>query len=109
MYQHATFREFEHYATGIPADALARRLRCTSSTVTAWLSGRRAPPWWAAELLRLQEMERLDMARQMGYSKVLPRLGLVRGQVIEMAQPRSRLAHVTKTVTEMPPPGVLRA
>lgn len=109
MYKHATFREFDHYASGIPADALARRLRCTSATITAWRSGKRSPPWWAAELLRLQEAEALELARQMGYAKALPRLGVVRGQVIQMARPRSRLAHITKTVTEMPPPGLLRA
>lgn len=92
MYKHATFREFEHYAQGVPTDALARRLRCTSATISAWISGRRAPPWWVPELLRLQEMERADMARQMGYAKALPRLGVVRGEVIDMQRRRAQQA-----------------
>lgn len=90
MYKHATFREFEHYAQGVPTDALARRLRCTGATISAWLSGRRAPPWWVPELLRLQEMERDDMARQMGYAKALPRLGVVRGEVIDLQRRRTQ-------------------
>jgi len=110
MYQHATFREFDHYAAGIPSAALARRLRCTSATIAAWRSGRRPPPWWAAELLRLQEMEALDLARQMGYAKALPRLGIVRGEVIDFPSRRPPPAPAQLvSVTPLPEPGMLQA
>lgn len=90
--QHANFNEFSYYALGLPADALARRLRCTPATARAWQSGQRPVPWWAVNVLRLDKIEREEMARQMGYAHSLPRLGLVRGEVIRfptlVARPR---------------------
>lgn len=81
--QHASFHEFEHYARGYPASALARRLRCKPSTVHAWASGKRPPPWWTVAVLRLDSIEREEMARQMGYAHLLPKLGIVRGAVVQ--------------------------
>lgn len=103
--QHATFHEFEHYARGLPASALARRLRCQPSTVHAWSTGKRPPPWWTVAVLRLDAMERDDMARQMGYAKALSALGVVRGQVIDFsarrAMPAQRLAIPTETQSDL--------
>lgn len=77
--QHANFHEFQHYASGLPPDALARFLRCSTTTARAWLAGKRPAPWWAVAVLRLDALEREEMARQMGYARLLPRLGIVRG------------------------------
>lgn len=87
--QHANPREFQHYASGLPTAALARYLRCSTATARAWASGKRPPPWWAVAVLRLDALEREEMARQMGYARMLPRLGVVRGDVIDMHRPRS--------------------
>jgi hypothetical protein len=81
--QHANPREFQHYASGLPTAALARYLRCSIATARAWASGKRPPPWWAVAVLRLDALEREEMARQMGYARMLPRLGIVRGEVID--------------------------
>ncbi|WP_454766453.1 hypothetical protein [Cupriavidus campinensis] len=87
--QHANFLEFQHYASGLPPAALARFLRCSTATARAWASGKRPAPWWAVHVLRLDKLERDEMARQMGYAHMLPKLGIVRGQVIDMFRPRA--------------------
>lgn len=106
--QHANPREFQHYASGLPTAALARYLRCSTATARAWASGKRPPPWWAVAVLRLDALEREEMARQMGYSRMLPRLGIVRAGIIQFpTRPRSQPA-----ASPCPPtilPGLLQA
>ncbi|MBY4945072.1 hypothetical protein K6V92_00340 [Cupriavidus respiraculi] len=97
--QHANTLEFRHYAQGLPDSALARFLRCTPATARAWRSGKRAPPWWTVAVLRLDAIEREEMARQMGYAHVLPRLGLVRGEVIEMRARRQKKSPAERRAT----------
>ncbi|NUO87676.1 MAG: hypothetical protein HOQ37_16405 [Cupriavidus sp.] len=111
--QHANPLEFQHWARSIPPEYLARYLRCTPATARAWLSGKRPAPWWTVNVLRLDKLERDEMARQMGYAHLLPKLGIVRGDVIQFPArrpaPTPRPAPVTQSVTEMPLPGELRA
>lgn len=95
--QHANPLEFAHWARGIPPEYLARHLRCTPATARAWQSGKRPAPWWAVHVLRLDKFERDEMARQMGYAHLLPRLGIVRGQVIEMRRPVAAIVPRTHT------------
>ncbi|MFJ1251897.1 hypothetical protein [Cupriavidus sp. CuC1] len=107
--EYANLAELEYYTRGLPLDALARKLRCTPDTARAWLTGARPAPWWTVPVVRLNHLESVELARQMGYAKALPRLGLVRGQVIELHRPKPSPAPVTENVTEMPAPGELRA
>lgn len=99
--QHANFHEFQHYASGLPPDALARFLRCSTTTARAWLAGKRPAPWWAVAVLRLDAMEREEMARQMGYARLLPRLGVVRGDVIQLHRPRHTAPATPRAVEQM--------
>jgi len=103
--QHANFHEFQHYASGLPPATLARYLRCSTTTARAWQAGKRPAPWWAVAVLRLDALEREEMARQMGYARLLPRLGIVRGDVIDLRThraTRTRPAPVYPTDTTSP-------
>jgi hypothetical protein len=63
-YAHAN--ELQFYGQGIPLKELAKRLRRSEKSVTAWLNGDRKVPYWVPELLRLQRMEHMERMRQMG-------------------------------------------
>lgn len=82
--------ELAHYAMGIPLDQLARTLRRDERTVRDWLSGKTRVPWWVPEYMRLRQMEQADIRRQMNMSALGPRLGVVRGEVIELAVRRPK-------------------
>jgi hypothetical protein len=58
--------ELHFHASGIPIKELAKRLRRSEKSVTAWLNGDRKMPYWVPELIRLQRMEHLERMRQMG-------------------------------------------
>jgi hypothetical protein len=62
---------------------LARQLRRSEKIVKMWADGKQPVPWWVIEILRLREMRRQEMARQMTHYKHHARLGVVRGSVIE--------------------------
>ena len=70
---------------------LARALKRSEKSVRDWLSGRARVPWWVPEIMRLQQMEHNDTARQITGRQVGARLGLVAasGSVID-AGPRLR-------------------
>lgn len=110
--QHANPLEFAHWARGIPPEYLARHLRCTPATARAWQSGKRPAPWWAVHVLRLDKIERDEMARQMGYAHLLPKLGIVSGDVIAFRprrpQPKPAPAQPA-SVTALPEPGQMQA
>lgn len=82
--RYANPSEFQHYASGIPISDLARRLRVTQTTIRAWLDCTRFTPWWATEVLRLQQMEFLERMRQMNMMQYKSRLGVVAGHVIRL-------------------------
>ena len=82
--------EFQHYAMGVPLDVLARRLRRNERTVRDWLNCRARVPWWVPELMRLQHMEAVERHRQMGFGRLRKQLGVVRGDVIELASARPK-------------------
>ena len=82
--------ELAHYAMGIPLDQLARTLRRDERTVRDWLSGKTRVPWWVPEYMRQRQMEQADIRRQMHMSSLGPRLGIVRGNVIELAARRPK-------------------
>jgi len=46
--KHANFDELSYNAVGLPADALARSLRCTRAIARAWQSGQQPAQWWWA-------------------------------------------------------------
>ncbi|SOZ07299.1 conserved hypothetical protein [Cupriavidus taiwanensis] len=109
--QHANPLEFAHWARGIPPKYLARHLRCTPATARAWQSGKRPAPWWAVHVLRLDKLERDEMARQMGYAHLLPKLGIVSGDVIQFRPRSQRRPAPAKpaSVTPLPEPGQMQA
>jgi len=78
--------ELAYYAMGRSTADLARELRRDERTVRDWMSGRTRVPWWVPELLRLRRMEHNDVLRQMNIAR-LPRLGVVRDNIIELARP----------------------
>ena len=82
--------EFAHYALGIPLADLARTLRRDERTVRDWLSAKQRVPWWVPEYMRLRQMEQADIRRQMNMTALAPRLGIVRGNVIELATRRPK-------------------
>jgi len=82
--------EFAHYALGIPLADLARTLRRDERTVRDWLSAKQRVPWWVPEYMRLRQMEQADIRRQMNMTALGPRLGIVRGNVIELAVRRPK-------------------
>lgn len=82
--------ELAHYALGIPLADLARILRRDERTVRDWLSGKQRVPWWVPEYMRLRRMESVDRLRQMNMASAGPRLGIVRGDVIELAARRQK-------------------
>ncbi len=82
--------EFAHYSLGIPLPDLARTLRRDERTVRDWLSAKQRVPWWVPEYMRLRQMEQADIRRQMNMTALGPRLGVVRGAVIELAVRRPK-------------------
>lgn len=56
---------------------LAKALKRSERTVRDWLSGAAKVPWWVPEIMRLQQMEHYDTARQITGRKTLARLGVV--------------------------------
>jgi len=111
--QYAIPSEFAHWARSIPPEYLARYLRVTPATARAWQSGKRPAPWWTVHVLRLDKLERDEMARQMGYAHLLPKLGIVSGDVIEFRarrrpEPAAKPAHPA-SVTQLPEPGQMQA
>ena len=75
---------------GIPLPDLARTLRRDERTVRDWLSAKQRVPWWVPEYMRLRQMEQADIRRQMNMTSLGPRLGIVRGNVIELAVRRPK-------------------
>jgi hypothetical protein len=74
--------EFVHYTRGIPDEYLAKDYRRSIATIKAWKTGKEPVPFWVPELARLRDMELRHRARQMGYSKLPARLGVVTGAQI---------------------------
>ncbi|MGK5052325.1 hypothetical protein [Janthinobacterium sp. RB2P8] len=73
---------------GIPLGQLARTLRRDERTVRDWLSGKTRVPWWVPEYMR---------QRQMNMTALGPRLGVVRGAVIELATRRPKKSRKLQT------------
>lgn len=82
--------EFAHYAMGIPLSDLARILRRDERTIRDWLSAKQRLPWWVPEYMRLRHMEQAEIRRQMNMAALPSRLGIVRGEVIELAVHRPK-------------------
>ena len=81
--------ELVYYAQGITVKDLAKRLRRSERTLRNWMTHREKMPWWAPEILRLQQMEHREMMRQMGIRPAAKQLGLVSGTVFQF-KPRSK-------------------
>ncbi|WP_308921167.1 hypothetical protein [Janthinobacterium sp. J1-1] len=77
---------------GIPLADLARILRRDERTVRDWLSAKQRVPWWVPQYMRLRHMERAERFRQMGFSSTHAKLGIVRGDVIVLAERRPKKA-----------------
>ena len=56
--------EFRYYCRGLPTRTIARMVRRTERTVRDWIKGHRPTPAWAVELVKLRELERKDVLRQ---------------------------------------------
>jgi hypothetical protein len=83
--RYANPNEFKAYAIGKSVQDLARQLRRSERSITNWLSGNHKIPWYAPELLRLQQLENNLILQQMGIKKPL---GIVNtsGQVVPFAR-----------------------
>lgn len=81
--------EFQHYALGMSLAQLARTLRRDERTVRDWLTVKTKLPWWVPELMRLRAMEAAAIRRQMNVASD-PRLGVVAGDVIVLAERRPK-------------------
>jgi hypothetical protein len=57
--------EFRYYCRGLPTRTIARMVRRTERTVRDWIKGHRPTPAWAVELVRLRELERHELLRQL--------------------------------------------
>ena len=75
---------------GMPVVDLARTLRRDERTVRDWLSGKQRMPCWVPEYMRLRQMEQAGIRRQMNMTALGPRLGIVRGDVVELAVRRPK-------------------
>lgn len=82
--------EFAHYAMGIPLADLARMLRRDQRTVRDWLTTKQRVPWWVPELMRLRQIEADLRHRQMFWASLPPKMGVVKGAVIELATVRPK-------------------
>lgn len=69
--------EFRHYAQGIPVKILAKRLRRSERSIKEWLAGTRKIPYWVPEIIRLWNIERDEMMRQMNLPGMRTALGVV--------------------------------
>lgn len=86
----------KQYTLGMQTEAICKRLKRSKKTVLAWRNGDRKMPWWVPELLRLQNLERNLILKQMGMS---PPLGIVKGQIIDLHRKKTVL-HGAETVRE---------
>ena len=98
--------ELRHYSQGLPVKIIAKKLKRSEKSVTAWLNGDRKIPFWVPELLRLWHMERDLTMRQMGFGDQKAKLGLVTGEVIQFTRPRSvdNLNNARLTASALPIP-----
>src|SRR5450830_650417 len=80
--------EFAYYVQGVPVKDVARRLRRSERSVRNWLDGKEKLPWWIPELLRLQQFESEQRARQMNMTPVRKQHGIVGADVIEFSAPK---------------------
>jgi hypothetical protein len=65
-------------------------LKDLARTVRDWLSAKQRVPWWVPEYMRRRQMEQADIRRQMNMTALGPRLGVVPGDVIELATRRPK-------------------
>lgn len=77
--------ELQHYAQGIPLEALSRELRRDKRTVRAWLTGRQRVPFWVPELMRLRQFEAWERHRQMGMRTPLASVTDIRSRCRSMS------------------------
>ena len=76
----AAMRHYAMWYGSVPA--LAKALKRSERSVRNWLSGKAKVPWWVPEIMRLQQMEHNDTARQITGRLVGVRLGIVAGGTV---------------------------
>jgi len=89
-------QEFIFYCRGKPIEIIAKRLKRSTKTIERYISGKTKIPWWINEYLRMADAEQNLRLQYMTNNKVLSKLGVVRGELIEFKQP------VTKSMAENP-------
>lgn len=95
--------ELRYYTEGMSIKEVAKRLKRSEKSVKQWLSFEKKVPYWVPELLRLWDLERGLILRQMGMGETRRKLGLVEGQVIQfrdLSRTRESLARVTASNQE---------
>jgi hypothetical protein len=91
-----------HYAMAYSdVRTLARSLRRDERTVKDWLSAKKKVPFWVPELLRLRHMEACELNRQMRVYGPKAVLGVVRGDVIELAAQPGQSMKKPQSVTAL--------
>lgn len=81
--------ELRYYSQGLTVKIIAKKLKRSEKSISAWLNGDRKIPFWVPELLRLWHMERDLTMRQMGFGDQKLKLGLVSGRIIEFKRPQA--------------------
>jgi hypothetical protein len=83
--------EMQFYVQGLPIKDVSVQLRRSEKSVRSWLNGDRKIPWWVPELLRLRNMEREQILRQMGVKKIRKQLGIVQKTGVVIPFERDRI------------------
>lgn len=95
--------ELRYYTQGMSIKEIAKRLKRSEKSVGQWLSFEKKVPYWVPELLRLWNMERNLILRQMGMGEEKQKLGLVTGSLIQfrdLSRSRDSRARVTASSHE---------
>lgn len=90
-----------HYAQFTTTKELSKRFKRSERTIRNWLSGAERVPFWVPELLRLQDMERREILRQMGIPYKAPlALRSSSGKPKELVQAVRILGDIGKATSE---------
>ena len=101
-------QEFVFYCRGKPINIIAKQLKRSTKTIERYLSGKTKIPWWVNEYLRLADAEHNLRLQYMTNKKVLSRLGIVRGELIEFKQPATKIVNPNQEIPKQTVKSILK-